>query len=204
MAFERYLSGGGLLSANLFRRNISNLMRSVTTLETQADGSQRWVARTQNIGNALTQGIELEAKFKLSAVQAGWPAVDVRSNLSLFQSRVAPVPGPDNRLDQQPGGTLNLGADYRVPGTPLTVGGNLNWTPGYTTRLAENQWLIQSEKRVLDAYLMWQFNPQTRLRLSGSNLDPRATETVSQVEGETASTVSQNFVNWRLQLELKL
>ncbi len=204
VAFERYLSGGGLLSANLFRRNISNLMRSVTTLETQADGSQRWVARTQNIGNALTQGIELEAKFKLSAVQAGWPAVDVRSNLSLFQSRVAPVPGPDNRLDQQPGGTLNLGADYRVPGTPLTVGGNLNWTPGYTTRLAENQWLIQSEKRVLDAYLMWQFNPQTRLRLSGSNLDPRATETVSQVEGETASTVSQNFVNWRLQLELKL
>jgi iron complex outermembrane receptor protein len=204
MALERYLSGGGMLSANLFRRNISNLMRSVTRLEPQTDGSQRWVSRTLNIGTAITQGLELEAKFKLSDVQPSWPGVDVRSNLSLFQSRVAPVPGPNNRLDQQPGGTLNLGADYRFPGTPLTLGGNLNWTPGYTTRLAENQWLIQSEKRVLDAYLMWQLNPLTRLRLSGSNLDPRAIETVSQVDGETASTLAQNDINWRLQLELKL
>lgn len=204
IALERYLSGGGMLSANLFRRNISGLMRSVTSLEPQGDGSQRWVARSRNIGDAVTQGIELEAKFKLSDLQAGWPAVDLRSNLSLFQSRVAPVPGPDNRLDQQPGGTMNLGADYRFPGTPVTLGGNLNWTPGYTTRLAQNQWLVQSDKRVFDAYLLWQLNPLARLRLSGSNLDPRATQTVSEVEGETASTLDQNYLNWRLQLELKL
>jgi outer membrane receptor for ferrienterochelin and colicins len=204
IALERYLAGGGMLSANVFRRTIGNLMRSVTSLETQADGSQRWVARTRNIGDAVTQGVELEAKFKLSDVQTDWPGVDVRANASVFQSRVAAVPGPDNRLDQQPGGTLNLGADYRFPGTPLTLGANVNWTPGYTTRLTDTQWLIQSDKRVLDAYLMWQVNPLTRLRLSGSNLDPRVSESVSQVGDESATTVAQTFVNWRLQLELKL
>ena len=33
VAVERYLPGGGLLSANVFRRNITNYMRSVTSLE---------------------------------------------------------------------------------------------------------------------------------------------------------------------------
>ena len=43
--------------------------------------------------------------------------------------RIAPdchVPGPDNRLDQQPSYTANFGADYRVPNTPLSLGGNLD------------------------------------------------------------------------------
>ena len=58
--------------------------------------------------------------------------IDLRGNASLFRSRVQQVPGPDNRLDQQPDYTVNLGADYRVVGLPVTLGGNLNWTPGYT------------------------------------------------------------------------
>ena len=81
---------------------------------------QRYVSRPQNIGDAVTQGLELEAKFRLSDVMGeNAPKVDVRANASLFRSRVKSVPGPDNRLDQQPDYTANLGADYRVPGLPL-------------------------------------------------------------------------------------
>ena len=44
IAIERYLSGSGLLSANVFRRDITNYMRSVTTLEPVSySGSQRYV-----------------------------------------------------------------------------------------------------------------------------------------------------------------
>ena len=78
-------------------------MRSVTTLETVSWAAvPRWVSRPQNIGDAVTQGLELEAKFRLSDL---WPtrrALDVRANASFFRSRVKSVPGPDNRLDQQP------------------------------------------------------------------------------------------------------
>ena len=114
IAVERYLSEGGVLSANLFRRNISDLIRYVTIERYDtvwAPGQRRFVSSPQNVGDAITQGLELEAKFKLNQVWAAAPAVDVRSNLSFFGSRVLDVMGPNNRLDQQPSMTANLGAD---------------------------------------------------------------------------------------------
>jgi iron complex outermembrane receptor protein len=164
----------------------------------------RWVARPQNVGKATTQGIELEARVRLNELFDDAPAVDLRTNLSVFRSSVDSVPGPNNRLDQQPQGTANIGADYRWTGTPLTIGGNFNITPGYTTRLSETQWIVQSPKRVLDAYVLWSVNPNMRLRMTASNLLHQGNETVSMVEDETADTRSPSFVTWRLQLELKL
>ena len=69
--------------------------------------------------------------------------------------------------------TANLGADYRVPGWPLTIGGNLNWTPGYDTRLSEIQTATQGRKVVIDGYGLWVFGPALQLRLTASNLNPR-------------------------------
>lgn len=205
IALERYLPGGGMLSANVFHRRITDLMRTLTTLE-QVPGfdNPRWVARPRNVGEATTQGIELEAKLRLNELVDEAPAVDLRANLSVFRSKVDSVPGPNNRLDQQPGGTANLGADYRWPGTPLTIGGNLNLTPGYTTRLSETQWLVQSAKRVVDAYVLWTINPAMRLRVTASNLLHEDSESTSLVDEERADAVASTFVNWRLQLELKL
>ncbi|MEN9720782.1 MAG: Vitamin transporter BtuB precursor, partial [Pseudomonadota bacterium] len=142
IAVERYLSEGGVLSANLFRRNISDLIRYVTIERYDtlwAPGQRRFVSSPQNVGDAITQGLELEAKFRLNQVWASAPAVDVRSNLSFFGSRVLDVMGPNNRLDQQPSMTANLGADYRVRAFPLTVGGNININPDYITRRTEQQ-----------------------------------------------------------------
>ena len=68
-------------------------------------------------------------KFAAGGIQYPAPPVELRNNLSLFRSRVAEVPGPDNRLDEQPRATANIGADYRFRGTPLTLGGSLNLTP---------------------------------------------------------------------------
>ena len=52
VAVERYLPGSGLLSANVFRRNLSDYMRSVTRLETVSYASvPRYVLRTQNVGD---------------------------------------------------------------------------------------------------------------------------------------------------------
>jgi iron complex outermembrane receptor protein len=206
MAVERYLPGGGLLSANVFHRQIRDLIRNLTTLEMPSwgGGSPRWVSRPQNIGDAITQGIELEAKFRASDLWADAPAVDLRANASLFRSRVKSVPGPDNRLDQQPDSTANLGADYKLRGTPLTVGGNLNWNPSYNTRLGEDQFAYQGRKRVVDAYALWLFQPGLQLRVSASNLAPLDYLTASTVDTETAATTARSYVNWQVRLEMKL
>jgi iron complex outermembrane receptor protein len=204
LAYERYLPGGGMLSANVFRRQIEQLMRTVTVAQAQPDGSTRYVAQPLNVGNATTQGLELEAKFRLTEVWAQAPALDVRANASLFNSKVAQVPGPNNRLDQQPAGTANLGADYKLPGLPWTLGSSLNWTPAYATRLSDTQTLTQNVKRVIEAYALWQIDPTQRLRLSASNLAPQGMDSRSTVGDETATTLAQTFVSWRLQWEAKL
>lgn len=213
VAIERYLDGGGVLSANLFRRNIRDLIRGVTTLETVSYSPvPRWVRRQSNIGDAVTSGIELEAKFRLDQLLADAPRVELRNNVSFFSSRVKSVPGPDNRLDQQAKATANFGADYRLRGLPLTLGGNLNWVPGYTTRLDVDQTVAVSRKSIWDAYALWTFSPATALRLLGSNLAPRdyANTTVNDapgVAGTERTTVVSNgpsYVNWQLRLELKL
>lgn len=211
VAFERYLPGGGVLSANVFHRQISDLIRYTTAQQTSpywAPGQDRWVSTPVNLGDAITQGIELEAKFRLDQVRAGSLPVDIRSNLSLFSSKVKQVPGPDNRLDRQPDMTANLGADYRVRSMPLTVGGNLNWNPDYDTRLSEQQWAYQGTKRVLDVYGQWRFSAATALRVTVSNLTPRQSTSSTTFDGngviETARNTSPSRRNVQLRLEMKI
>ena len=211
LAFERYLAGGGVLSANVFRRNISDLIRYVTTERYDtvwAPGQRRFVSSPKNVGDAITQGLELEAKFALNQV---WPEalpMDVRSNLSFFNSKVLDVLGPNNRLDQQPKMTANLGADYRIRAIPLTVGGNMNINPDYTTRRSEQQWSYQGAKRVVDIYGVWKFNPATAMRLTISNLVPRDYLTGSTFIGngisETSNTTTRNWQTVQLRLEMKI
>ena len=209
LAFERYPQDGGSISVNLFHREITDYIRNVTSLESVSWSQfQRWVSRTQNVGDAFTQGIELEAKFRLDQIWPGAPRTEIRSNLSRFNSEVKSVPGPNNRLDQQPRLTGNFGVDHRFRAAPLKVGGNLNLTPGFTTRTEESASLQTGLKRVWDAYALWIFSPDSQLRLSGSNLHPMDfVSTRSQIVGplrQELTSFNQSYINWRLQWELKL
>jgi outer membrane receptor for ferrienterochelin and colicins len=210
LAVERYLAEGGVLSANLFHRRITDLIRNVVALDdvSWSPGQPRYVSRPQNIGNATSSGVELEAKFRLDQMVQGAPPTEVRANASLFRSRVDAVPGPDNRLAEQPGGTLNLGADHRFRGTPLSVGANWNHTPGYRIRLDVDRSVVQSEKNVVDAFALWTFSPDVKLRLSLSNLLARDSSNFTSVESaglrQDNRSVSSSFVNAQLRLELKL
>jgi iron complex outermembrane receptor protein len=209
LGIERYLDGGGVLSANVFRRNIQDLIRYQTRFQAVSwSGEQRWVSSPQNVGDAITQGVELEAKFRLNqAWDKAWP-VDIRSNASFFRSKVKDLPGPDNRLDQQPSMTANLGADYRLRGVPLTVGGNVNWNPDYDTQRSQQQLSYQGVKRVLDVYGLWRFSGATALRLTVSNLLPRDYQTASTfntgAQQETSRNTDRNWRNIQLRLEMKI
>jgi iron complex outermembrane receptor protein len=210
LAVERYLVDGGVLSANLFVRRIRDLIRNVVALEdvSWSPGQPRYVSRPQNIGEASSTGLELEAKFRLDQLIDNAPPTEVRANASIFRSRVDAIPGPDNRLAEQPGGTLNFGLDHRFRGTPVAIGGNLNHTPGYRTQLDVDRSIVQSEKTVLDAYLLWTFSPEAKLRLSLSNVLAPESRSTTEVDSQglrmTNVSTSQSFINTQLRLELKL
>jgi len=224
VAFETYLKEGGSLSVNLFHRQISDYMRNLTTRE-QVSWSpvERWVSRMQNVGDAFTQGVELEAKFRLDQWIAEAPRTDIRANLSLFRSEVSSVPGPNNRLDEQARLIANLGADHRFRAMPVRLGANLNLVPGYRTRTAyeidAGGKIVDTQvdtglKRVWDAYALWILSPSMQIRLSGNNLHPidflsgriqrgAADPLLGDLRQEVL-TANASFITWRLQLEMKL
>jgi iron complex outermembrane receptor protein len=222
LAFEHYFSAGGLASVSVFQRRINKLIRTLTTFEPSTlngVNQPRWLAQPQNVGDASSSGVELEAKFRLAEVwQAAWggvPNVDLRSNLSVFRSRVSGVQGPDNRLDQQPRASANLGADWKFDHSPLSLGTNFNWTPSGQITLSSDaanggtsQSAYSSAKRVIDAYALWTFSPAVQLRMSGANLlaeDALGTSrVVDPTRTETAVTLAQTWRVWSLKLELKL
>ena len=203
VALDRYLSQGGVLSASVFHRDIQNLIRNVTAQD-PAYGN-RWVSTPQNFSQAVTEGVELEAKFRLDQWIDGALPVDVRSNVSFYRSRVNSVLGPNNRLDQQPGMTANLGGDYRLRNLPFTVGGNINYNPGYTSHLSAPEFLTVSQKRVMDLYGLWRVDASTSWRLTLSNLDPRNYVTDRSYSGvESSSTRDRSWTSVQIRLEKKL
>jgi len=208
-AFEHYLSKSGVVSISVFKRDIRDLIRNITSLETVPWAvAQRYVTRPQNIGDATTHGVEFDAKFQLDELMDNAPALTVRTNVSVYGSEVSDVPGPYNRSDQQPRATANLGGDYRFRGLPLTIGANFNWIPPYTVQDTALQSQGYDLTRVIDTYGLWTIDKTTKLRLSLSNVVPRNYITTNTIVGGGQSQmVTANGPTYRvvgLRLEMKL
>jgi iron complex outermembrane receptor protein len=156
----------------------------------------------------VTQGVELEAKFRLDELVDDALPIAVHSNLSFFNSSVDQITGPNNRLEGQPAGTANFGADYRLRSFPISLGGSVNITPGYETRLSDIQTVTVGAKVVADAFVLWFINPATQLRLSANNMLPRdyfnTSSLVNGTQRQDNQTANASKVNWGLRLEMKL
>jgi iron complex outermembrane receptor protein len=207
VAYEHYVGKSGILSASGFARNIDDLQRRTTVLAQTASGP-RWVSAPINIGKARTRGIELEAKFPLTDVYAGAPNVDVRSNYSRYWSNVDGIPGPNNRLDQQPKQTANVGADWRLKTLPLTIGGGLNWTPATLVQTTVNETAYTGMKRQFDFYGLYKLNANAQVRLSANNLDPRSYDSARSVDTGTlvqsAATATRTYTTLGIRYEMKM
>lgn len=210
IAYEKYMNGGGMFSVGLFHRRITNLIRNAVTLETPSFASApRWVSRPVNFSRAQTSGLELELKGRANELMPALfdpkTALNLRGSVSFYHSRVDALEGPDNRLDGQQPWSGNLGLDYRFSSMPLLVGGNLNFTPGYTTRQTQGQWLDQSRSRSIDLFAQWIFNPKASMRLSVGNFAPLDGQSVTRLSAGDFTRTERSGRSWvGLGLELKL
>ncbi len=209
LAYEHFIAAGGIVSVNFFQRNITDLIRNVTRLENVSWANvPRYVSRPQNVGDAVTRGIEFDAKFKLSELVAGAPAVNMHANVSVYRSAVKDIQGPYNRIDQQPSAIGNLGADYKFPKSPWAVGGNFALTPSYTIQGDNTQAQVVGKKRVMDVYALFSLSPTTRLRFGASNvaaLDSLSSNSITTpTQLQTSSSVGRTDVVASVRFETRI
>lgn len=204
LAYERHLDNSGLLSANIFARRICDVIQQELFL----DNNGRWVTHPFNNGDAQARGIELEAKINLRELDKAAPAVDLRANLARNWSSVDAVPGPHNRLDKQIPLSANIGADWKVQGLPLTLGGSFGFQQGGLVRLSDNEITALAVRRSLDLYGLWKIDTKTQVRVSGSNLlqqDHVIDYTYFDSAGSSEQTTTiDTAATLRVALEMKL
>jgi outer membrane receptor protein involved in Fe transport len=162
--YDHYFGKDGLFSASAYVRRIDDV-----TLPLLFRDGARWVRTPSNQGRADARGVALEGK---ASVSAAWL---VRGNVARNWSRVAGVPGPDNRLDRQAPLSANAGVDWQVA-PALKAGADLNYQRGARTQISAVEASAAGSVRKLDLYAVWQLDAATRLRLGAANLLRRDTQ----------------------------
>ena len=173
IAYENYLSNDGIFSVGIFHRKLTNVVRNLTELRSVSwAAAPRWITQPQNFSNAVTSGLELELRGRASDLMPQLlghaKALKLRTSLNFYRSSIAALPGPDNRLDGQQPWSANLGFDQRISGLPLSVGGNLSFTPGYNTRQSAEQFFKRSSTKSIDLFAMMPLSPTMSFRAAAS------------------------------------
>lgn len=209
IAWETYLSGGGMVSASVFHRRITGLIRSGLSLQNVSWASApRWVAMPINLSRASTTGMEFEVKGRAGELMPSLfeptLALNLRAALSVYTSKVKDVPGPDNRLEQQQPWSLNLGADYRMKSAPVSLGVSVNVTPEYEVQQTELQRLTTGQARGIDAFAMWNVSKVDTLRVSVNGVaQPANRSTTAFANGDFSRSVRQGSPWWSVNWEHK-
>ena len=201
-AYEHYLKGGGVFSVNVFERQVTDVIRTLTTL--QADG--RWISQPINLDHAVIHGIEIDGKVNLNQLVEHAPSVELHGNVARYWSQVSGIPGPYNYLSGQTPAPANVGLDYAASRT-LTMGTNVTWVPGVTTQLSDTQQSFTGGKTGIDSYVLWKFKPGWQARLAATNLwhPDYITSGLNDYNGDvnTNTTVAHTWVNWAASLNAK-
>ena len=210
LAYEKYLSGGGLVSVGVFYRQVNDLIRSVTSLQTVSYATvPRWVSQPVNFSKAQTAGLELEVKGRVGELAPSLfdpkLPLSLRGSLNYYQSRVDALPGPNNRLDGQQPWSGNFGVDYRFSSMPVTMGGSLAFTPGYSTQQTLSQSLDQGRSRSVDVFAQWVFSRKVSMRVSANSLFPAENESLSLAGGNSSTDTSRRGrTSFNAGVEIKL
>lgn len=166
LGWEHFLPrGGGVLGANLFRRNIEDKIESRTALE-----GTRNVSRPYNVGDARVWGWELDARPRMDVI--GLPELMLRFNYTrLFSELKDTATGLTTRIKDQPPYVYNVGFDWQLPRWDAALGLNYNYTPTFIKNPAETTKLDPEPKqKLLDMYVMKRLNKDFALRVTASNL----------------------------------
>lgn len=187
-----YASPALFLGQNVFRRDITDLIESVTI----GTKNGKDVEQVQNTGDGWIQGLELEQRVNFG--ELGLTALNglvVTANETFIQSEVQPTtPGAvARRFKDQPKFVGNLIVEYRLPVWQTLFGVAFNYT-GELKQVASGAGDDKNAQLIVDAQITQPVAPGVSLYLSGQNLTGE-TLIKNKSNGETeVETSSRTFL----------
>ncbi|AUM01142.1 hypothetical protein B4966_14015 [Rhodocyclaceae bacterium] len=166
LGWEHFLPhGGGVLGANLFHRDIEDMVEARTELE-----GSRYVQRPQNVGDARVWGWELDARPQMDII--GLPELMLRFNYTRLYSRITDATtNMTTRINYQPPYVYNVGFDWQLPKWDGAWGVNYNYTPKHLKNPTEPLKAdYEAKQELLDLYVMKRLSRDLALRFTASNL----------------------------------
>lgn len=186
LGYEHRIGKRGIIGANLFYRDITDVIELVSTgIETEAGGR---VFQPQNIGKGTTWGIELDLSTDLDML--GLPDTGLFANYTYLDSEVVdPFTGETRRFNNQPQHIYNFGfiQNLRSPGISFgaTVSGRSNATESNFDETVE---LIYGTD--LEAFVEKRFGSRFVLRFTAANiLDRRKRENFRIFDGDSVDEI---------------
>ena len=95
---------------------------------------------------------------------------ELRANLARNWSRVAGIPGPDNRLAGQAPFSASVGVDHRSAALPVTFGASFNFQRGGPSRLSVRTAAWAGVQREVGMFALWRVDSRSQWRMSAANL----------------------------------
>lgn len=171
LSYEHGFGDDSQVSIELFSRTIEDKMGAAIALESVPwSSNQRYVARPVNLGTARAQGLNIEAELAMhDLIAEDAPKLFVRGSLSLAQSQVSSIAGPDNKLDSQVPWSAKLGASYTLKNAPWKFDLDGNWAPPFTVRVGGNHLKSMPRRNELSAAAHWTLAPGQRLTIKVRN-----------------------------------
>ncbi|MGB5918445.1 TonB-dependent receptor plug domain-containing protein [Arcobacter sp.] len=168
ISLEHYLDDKkGLLSANVFYRDIKDKMQTNIILNTQ---NNRYEEKVLNQGQATVKGLELEANYDLSDFISN---LKISSNITFMKGNIKDkTSGEDVPVADMPDYTYNIGFEHSFLST-YKWGMNYNYVSSTNNlTIAGNQKTkvkIEAEKR-LDLFIKAKLNKNYSLNFAANNL----------------------------------
>lgn len=203
LGYERRTGSRSILAANLYAKLVKDVMAQDVFEE-----NATWVSVPVNRGRARLSGLEFEWKGNASELLDSLPSVDGSASLGRNWSNLGAIPGPNNRIDNQPLMTATLTLDRRLLSAPASIGGSLAYQHFGSYQLSPEQSKTSSPGRSLDAYAVFDLNSRDRLRVSLTNLLAPTSMTTTRYDAgafaQQQRLQGRSFRRLRTVLELKL
>ncbi|MBI0421296.1 TonB-dependent receptor [Acinetobacter sp. ACIN00229] len=169
VGYEHYFDKSSFVGVSAYARRIDNIiLPSVTQVD------DIWIETPKNSGKANVQGVEFEAKGKLSSLfslePTHVPDIDVHLGFTRNWSKIENIFGQGNRLASQPEITASIGGDWYIHNTKWTTGFNFIFEQGGFSRNSNTNSMFNSDGKKLDIYFLWTPDKNRKIRFSLTNI----------------------------------